>query len=60
MSNYQVTHAFADKHPGDTVNADDLSAADLAYLLEIGAIVATGDVQPAVKRAKKVTTKSED
>lgn len=60
MSTYHVTHAFADKHPGDTVHADEMSAANLAYLLQIGAIVPTDDVQPAVKRAKKVTTKSED
>jgi hypothetical protein len=60
MSTYRVTHAFADKQPGDLILAADIGIKDFYYLLEIGAIVPNGDVQPAPKRAKKVTTKSED
>ena len=60
MSTYRVTHAFADHQPGDVIPANDLPIWDFYYLLEIGAIVPNGDVQTGPKRAKKVTTKSED
>lgn len=60
MSNYRVIRPFGDKHPGDLVGGNDLPVADFYYLLQIGAIVPNGDVQTGPKRAKKVTTKSED
>jgi hypothetical protein len=60
MSTYRVTHAFADYQPGDLIPATEIGTKDFYYLLEIGAIVPNGDVQTGPKRAKKVTTKSED
>ena len=60
MSTYRVTKAFADKQPGDVVPAANFPLDDFYYLLKIGAIIPNGDVQSGPKRAKKVTTKSED
>ena len=60
MSTFTVTHAFADKHPGDKINAADLSEAELMYLLQTGAVVSDNDANDTPKRARKVTTKSED
>ena len=60
MSTYTVTHAFGDKQPGDMVHAAELSEADIAYLLQTGAIVSDNDANDTPKRARKVTTKSED
>ena len=60
MSTYTVVHAFADKAPGDKIGAADLSEADIAYLRGTGAIVSDNDATDAPKRARKVTTKSED
>jgi hypothetical protein len=60
MSTYTVTHAFADKVPGDKIGAADLSEADIAYLRQTGAIVADNDANDTPKRARKVPTKSED
>lgn len=60
MTTYRVTHAFADYQPGDLIPSNEIGTKDFYYLLEIGAIVPNGDVQTGPKRAKKVTTKSED
>jgi hypothetical protein len=60
MTTYTVTHAFGNKQPGDKIGAADLSEADIAYLRQTGAIVADNDANEAPKRARKVTTKSED
>lgn len=60
MTTYTVTHAFGDKQPGDKITAADISEADIAYLRQTGAIVSDNDANDTPKRARKVTTKSED
>lgn len=56
---YTVLHAFADKQPGDVVDAGDLSEVDAAYLLQTGAIEAEQSPTPAPKRGRKVSSESE-
>lgn len=60
MSTYTVTAAFADKEPGDVIDIAKYAETDVAYLLQVGALVATSDVTPTAKRGKKETTKDED
>lgn len=57
---YTVTRKFANHEPGDKITAGTLSEVDVAYLLQIGAIVADESAEPTPKRAKKVRSESED
>lgn len=60
MSKYTVAHAFGAHAVGDTLDAGALTDTDVVYLLAIGALIAANDTTKPVRRARTVTTESEE
>ena len=57
---YTVLRPCAGLEVGDKITAGTLSEVDVSYLLQVGAIQADESAEPTTKRAKKVTTESEE